>query len=144
MADTHVVSALKDKRARIAGQITALEAEIGQRRADLLHIDATLRLFDDDIEPETIPPIRPRARNDWFAHGECLRRALSILRSSDPLPTGDIVRQLMMLKGRPTEDRGTFALVRRTVMNSLSRATETLERLSGGGPNKEVRWWIKG
>jgi hypothetical protein len=45
MAEPHVVAALKDKRAELSGSIADLEKRIGQHRADLLHVDAVLRLF---------------------------------------------------------------------------------------------------
>ena len=45
MAESHVVSALVDKRAELAGQIVRIEQQLGQFRADLIHIDATIRLF---------------------------------------------------------------------------------------------------
>ena len=49
MAETHVVSALVDKRAELAGQITRFEQQLGQFRADLTHVDATIRLFAPDL-----------------------------------------------------------------------------------------------
>ena len=45
MAESHVVSALVNKRAEIAGMITRTEQQLGQFRADLVHLDATIRLF---------------------------------------------------------------------------------------------------
>ena len=45
MAESHVVSALVRKRAEIAGLIARTERQLGQFRADLVHLDATLRLF---------------------------------------------------------------------------------------------------
>jgi hypothetical protein len=55
MAEPHVVAALKDKQAELSGSIAALEKRIGQHRADLLHVDAVLRLFVPEFEPATIP-----------------------------------------------------------------------------------------
>lgn len=43
MAEPHVVSALKAKRAEIAGELAGLAKEIALRQADLQHVDATLR-----------------------------------------------------------------------------------------------------
>ena len=40
------VFALKEKRAEIAGTIAELQRQIAQHRADLMHIDYTLRLID--------------------------------------------------------------------------------------------------
>jgi hypothetical protein len=54
MAEPHVVAALKDKRADLSGTIADLEKQISQHRADLLHVDAVLRLFAPDLEPAAI------------------------------------------------------------------------------------------
>jgi hypothetical protein len=48
MVESHVVSALVNKRAEIAGMIARTEQQLGQFRADLVHLDATLRLFAPD------------------------------------------------------------------------------------------------
>ena len=45
MTESHVVSALVDKRAELAGQIVRIEQQLGQVRSDLIHVDATIRLF---------------------------------------------------------------------------------------------------
>ena len=55
MAESHVVSALANKRAEIAGMIARAQQQLGQFRADLVHLDATIRLFAPAMEPETIP-----------------------------------------------------------------------------------------
>ena len=60
MAESHVVSALVNKRAEIAGMITRTEQQLGQFRADLVHLDATIRLFAPEMEPKTIPAKRIR------------------------------------------------------------------------------------
>jgi len=45
MEERHVVSALVNKRAEIAGMIARAEQQLGQFRADLVHLDAAIRLF---------------------------------------------------------------------------------------------------
>src|SRR5271166_1145472 len=60
MAESHVVSGLANKRAEIAGMIARAQRQIGQFRADLAHVDATIRLFAPAMEPETIPAKRIR------------------------------------------------------------------------------------
>ena len=44
MADPHVISALREKRALVAGLIAKLERKLEQHCADLTHIDGVLRL----------------------------------------------------------------------------------------------------
>jgi hypothetical protein len=69
MADPHVISALREKRALVAGLIEKLE----QHRADLTHIDGVLRLFQPDRDPGEIKPKRTYARRTrYFARNEPL------------------------------------------------------------------------
>jgi hypothetical protein len=58
MGEPHVVSALRDKRAELSGLILDLEKRIGQTRADLVYVDAVLRLFGE-TEPAVIAPKKP-------------------------------------------------------------------------------------
>ena len=46
MSTPLIVTQLLLKRAEIEAQITSLEDRLGQARADLLHVAATVRLFD--------------------------------------------------------------------------------------------------
>lgn len=66
MSDPLVVQSLRDMRAEILGRITAYEAQIAQAKHDLVHLNATLRLF---TEPE-----KRRARylvsHGFFKKGE--------------------------------------------------------------------------
>ena len=62
-----------------------------QERANLSHLDATMRLFDPDIRPNDIGPKQQRARNAWFRSGECLRLIYDELReATQPAPTREL------------------------------------------------------
>ena len=54
MAEPHVISALSNKRAELAGIVSQLQRQLGQQQANLAHLDATMRLFDPDIRPNKI------------------------------------------------------------------------------------------
>ena len=69
-----IISTLRDKRLEVADAIERLERQVDQHRADLAHLEATMRLFDPTAEPETFQPTPSRTRNDWFRPGECRRR----------------------------------------------------------------------
>ena len=71
MAESHVVSALVNKRAEIAGMIARAQQQIGEFRANLAHVDATIRLFAPAMEPETIPPKRIRQSDLRFEPEVC-------------------------------------------------------------------------
>jgi hypothetical protein len=85
MTESHVVSALVDKRAELAGQIVRIEQQLGQVRSDLIHVDATIRLFAPTLEPETIQAKVIRRRDGWFETGEVKRRA----RHTPPVGSAD-------------------------------------------------------
>jgi hypothetical protein len=53
--------------------------------------------------------------------------------ASAPLPTADIADRLIQAKGIPVEDRSTRALITKTVLGSLNRASDTIERVTQGG-----------
>ncbi|MBU3891061.1 hypothetical protein [Methylosinus sp. KRF6] len=74
MSATEIISALRDKRSELADAIAQLERQVDRQRADLGHIDATIRLFDPSIEDEETRSTAPRAHNNWFRPGECRRR----------------------------------------------------------------------
>ena len=63
MAELHVIGALRNKRAELAGMLRQLEQQLEQQRANLAHVDATMRLFDPDIRPNDLHPRQPRERN---------------------------------------------------------------------------------
>src|SRR3984893_5212463 len=84
MADPHVISALREKRALVSGQIEKLERRLEQHRADLTHIDGVLRLSQPDRDPGDIKPKRTYARRTrYFARNELSRLCMDALRGAD-------------------------------------------------------------
>src|SRR3954452_4304143 len=134
MAEAHVVAALKDKRAELSGGIADLEKRIGQQRADLLHVDAVLRLFAPDFEPAAIPPKAVRQPSGWFRPGELARMVLEVLRAAPaPLSIREITAQVMERRGLDPEDARTAELLRKLVSNALNRqAADLVERIQDG------------
>ena len=88
-----------------------------------------------------ITPKRPKARNEWFRHGECLRLIYDVLRdSAAPINTGEVVCRLMTIKGIESADRATARLFSKAVNSTLLRARDTIETVPVG---KEMCWRIK-
>ena len=56
MATDFTVTALVRKRAELAGEIEAGLARVSRQRAELVHLDAVIRLLDPAAEPEAIRP----------------------------------------------------------------------------------------
>jgi hypothetical protein len=84
----HVIGALSNKRAELAGIVRQLEQQLVQQRTNLAHLDATMRLFDPDIQPKQIRAKQSRVRSVWFRPGECLRLIYDELRdAAQPITT---------------------------------------------------------
>jgi len=142
MAESHVVSALVNKRAEIAGMITRTEQQLGQFRADLVHLDATIRLFAPEIEPKTIPAKRIRQSDLWFEQGELSRRVLDALRrAGEPIRAPDLVRAVMIDKGLDPADRPSFVRVQWKVRDTLNRLNKR-GLLASDGAGHGVLWRI--
>ena len=143
MAESHVVSALVDKRAELAGQIVRIEQQLGQFRADLIHIDATIRLFAPTLEPETIKAKVIRRRNDWFEPGEVKRRVLDTLRRSDqPMAAPGLVRVVMSERGLDPADRSVFAKIQLKVGANLRQLASRGVLIRSTGKHGAVLWGI--
>ncbi len=81
MSDPLVAKILTTKRAELTSIILDLEHRLSQHRADLAHIDATLRVFDPAYMPRRVRNgISRYPRSDYFEHGEITRRTLAFLR----------------------------------------------------------------
>jgi len=140
MADTHVISALREKRAKVAGCVARLERQLDQRRADLRHIDGVLRLFQPDRDPDEIKPKRTYARRTrYFGRGELSRLCWESLRDGDLLSTDDIAGRLIDAKCFDAADAVLRAAIRDQALTTLRafRKRGTVEQI---GLGRGVRW----
>jgi hypothetical protein len=134
MAESHVVGALRNKRAELTGILRQLEQQLVQQRADLAHLDAAMRLFDPEIRPNDIRPKQPRARNVWFRPGECLRLIYDALReATQSVTTRELAERIMRVKAMPAADDRRRELVQKTLLGSLNRAKKTIARVETAG-----------
>jgi hypothetical protein len=134
MSELSIVSSLREKRSEVAGILEGLERQVDARRADLAHLDATIGLFDPNEILVAVRPARRRRYNDWFRHGECRRKIHDVLRdATEPMTTREIVEKIMAAKHLSSEDVRARELIRNTVLGSLNRATDTIERTQAGG-----------
>jgi hypothetical protein len=134
MAEPHVIGALQNKRAELAGILRQLEQQLVQQRANLAHVDATMRLFDPDIRSKDIRPKQPRTRNAWFRPSECLRLIYNELReATQPVTTRELAERIMRVKAMPAADDRRRELVQKTLLGSLNRAKTTIARVEAAG-----------
>ena len=134
MAEPHVIGALRNKRAELAGTLRQLEQQLAGHRANLAHLDATMRLFDPNIRPKDIRPTQQRKHNAWFRQGECPRLIYDELReTAQPVTTRELAERIMRIKAIPAADDHQRELVQKTLPGSLNRAKETIERVETAG-----------
>src|SRR5665811_598464 len=121
MTELNFIAALRNNRSELVGSLRQLEQQLAQHRTNLAHLDATMRLFDADIQPNELPPNHRRARNVWFRQGECIRLIYDELReASQPLTTRELAERLMQIKGMPAADGESRESVQKTLLGSLN------------------------
>jgi hypothetical protein len=139
MAEPHVISGLKAKRARIAGEIIHAQEIVARHTKELLAIDAVILLFSPDCDPEMIAPIRPTSRGLFFGYKELTRLCMSILREAKgPLTLGSIIDRVVATKGFPDDGK-----LRRRIYE-ITRAS--LLRMERKGITRRIldqpdTWW---
>ena len=141
MAEPHVVSALRAKRAEISGHVHDLECKLARHRTNLANIDATIRLFAPELNPDSIPPKRTYRRTRYFAKGELSRRILSVLReaSGKPMTTAAITSAVLADKGFPVGEGALSEAVTDMVLTVLRRLCKR-ETVAKSGTSRNAQW----
>jgi len=117
MAESHVVTGLVEKRSELAGRIDHHRREIEQLVEEVMHLDATIKLFSPDYNLRGIRRKSYRPRNRYFQQGECQRLVLELFREADaPLSTRRIAEALLAHKGL----ENTSALIEQMQKNALA------------------------
>ena len=122
MADPHVISALKAKRAELSGELIAAEKRIVELRADINSLDRTIRVFDPTSEPHTIRPILRRKKPTLIPRGQCSRAILDMLRRAEvPMTAREIAAQLAARYQMDAGNMGAMNALVAKVRNTLAR-----------------------
>jgi hypothetical protein len=142
MGDTFLISGLREKRSAVAGQIVDLRRQADKLQADLMHIDAVLKLYG--LEPAEIPTKgRMPVRSTYFGRNELSRRCRDQLREKGTIRADDVAVQAMRDKGMdPDADRKTRADFIRRILVSLHdlRKAGYVDKIGHG---RGVRWVAK-
>lgn len=126
MAESHVVSALKQKRAAVTREMQGLERRLGELRAALVHLDGSMRLFaEEDIsEPADGPALTaPVSRlPSVMPRGDMTRLVLHALRGAvGGQSLSRITEAVATAIGVAAEDRKTLTVLSERVRNALYR-----------------------
>lgn len=140
MADTHVVSALRTKRAEISGYIHDLEKKVRTWRSRLAHIDASIKIFSPETDPDAIPMRRTYRRSGYFKKGEMARLCLEELRKGDgkPITAPAIVAGILSHKGLPKDDAALTASLNERALTYL-RAQRKRGAIKTG-TSRDAKW----
>jgi hypothetical protein len=140
MAESHIISALRLKRAEISGYIHDFEKRIARQRGNLANLDATIRLFSPGTNPDAIPAKRPYRRTRYFARNELSRLVMDALRlATEPLAATDIATAIMRVKGAAEDDAAFKAIVAERVLGVLRGLTKRDEVVRTGN-SRNAQW----
>lgn len=141
LPDEHpnTVNALRNKRAEIAGDIELHSREIDRLRAELVHLDVVLRLFDPGTDPDDIVARKRRRNPEYFAKGELTKRVFEAMRDDRSTSTDELSAVAMAEKQIPATDRATRRLFNMKFMPALHdlKRRGIVEKIGHG---KGVRW----
>jgi hypothetical protein len=122
MADPHVISALRAKRAELSGELIAAEKRIFHLRNDIASLDRTIQVFDPTAEPHTIRPILRHKKPTLIPRGQCSRAVLDMLRAADgPMTAREIAAQLAARYQMGVSNTDTMNALVAKVRNTLTR-----------------------
>lgn len=120
MADPQIVNTLRSKRDEIERAIKAYEKHIADARADLSHINATLRLFEVGGEQTQFPVHMGLAR--LFKRGELFALCKAALESApEGLDTRQLALSVVRAKGLDATDKVLRQSVAYSIVNVMRR-----------------------
>lgn len=137
-------NALIAKRADILFEITQAEKRIDGLRAELVHVNAVLRMFKPDADLETLPTrFRRPTRSPYFGHGEITQRVYDAIRELTVITSVDVAIRAMRAKGLDPdtniETRMEFTkMIRRALTDMASHSK--IERV---GNTRPAKWQLK-
>ena len=141
---TDIVGGLVKRRAELAGEASALRAQIARIVVDLGHLDAVIRQFEPECDIDGIPPRRPR-RADAAPPGEMSRYLLGVLRDAKgPLSTVEIAQRFMADRGIDAADTRAVRLATKRVGMTLSHQRTKGTVRSVSGPGTMAIWTVAG
>ena len=141
MADLHVVTALRSKRAELAGQIDALQDQLREAMIAVDHVDSTLRLFVPDIDLDEIKPKPLPPRHHAFK-GQVTRSILAMLRKEGPMDAKAITLRLMAERELNLNDKVLAKAMQKRIGAALRNLRERQLARSEQGSGGMLVWGL--
>ena len=132
MADPHVISALRVKRAELSGELITAEKRVVQLRADIDSLDGAIRVFDPTSEPHKTRPILRRKKPTLIPRGQCSRAILDTLRhAGGPMMAREIAAQLAARYQMDASNMDAMNALVAKVRNTLARQRGLASEMRG-------------
>jgi hypothetical protein len=132
MADPHVISALRKKRAELSSELMAAEKRIVQLRTDIDSLDGAIRVFDPTAVPNKIRPILRRKKPSLIRRGQCSRAVLDTLRdATTPLTVREIAAHLATRYQLDASNMDAMKALVAKVRNTLARQKGLASEMRG-------------
>ena len=143
MTEPLILTMLRAKQADVEQHIDGLNARLANARRDLLHLAATIKLFDPAAADDT-PALGYHGSTKALKRSELFDRCKTALTaSSEPLSTRELAQHVITAEGWDYEDRDLRLTVahrigcmmgrferRHVVLNAGTKSGATLWRLS--------------
>lgn len=121
--DPHVISALKEKLARLKGELDTVHLRMLGLRVEIGSVETCLRLFNSEVDPASIPAKATFAPSQ-LPKGMASRTALDILRETgQPLTCPELAACVLQRLEKPLTAKALHQLVS-TIHGNFSRRTD--------------------
>ena len=123
MAEKHVVHALMERRARLAGELRAKQAEVLHLKRALASLDLCIRMFKAGYQPAAAIPAKVTlAKNPAnLPKGAGYRAALTILRETGMAFTATELASLALQRLGKEPSELAITMLAKTIHSSFSR-----------------------
>ena len=136
MGDPIAVLALRKRRDHISGVIAEYERKIKEAQHDLIHVVASLRLFELTGDPSEFPAYIDL--NRLLRRGETTKICLAALAAEGPLDTRELAQRVMKAKGLNATDKVLGQAIALRIVQTL-RLKRT--KVNGKERRKGVSLW---
>ena len=137
-SNKYALAALKDKRATLSGEIIQLKKQMAWKQEALLHLDASIAIFEPGYDAKRVRPKRPKERVRLFNQGELGRIVLEVLRKADePTITADVVTGVLAALGHGEAARPAMRARVRSCLQYLCRDRQLVVKT---GSTRAARW----
>ena len=118
MADSHVITGLKARRASIAAELDELERNRRQLLTNLRHVDGALKVVGFEGDPEAVPT--RRKRRFMFRRGQLRRFVYAAERKHGPDISNRAIASIILEEMGWTEEPELLAKIAEKVRNTRS------------------------